>query len=165
VFGLVYIFLVAKPISIRRLCLLFVLALTLAMTLLSVLHAGHALKYGLAFATSVVLLAWAFPLSRAVYDSIRYRRLAIDALHPASDVVRWTYGVALVVVPIMAIGWLLEVTHVLVLGMLPRLMTLAALGGLALLLATSIGIGVRRKPGQRSNRQSFSTAPERCRRN
>ena len=146
-FGLVYIFLVAKPISIRRLCLLFVLALMLVMTLLSVLHAGDALKYGLAFATSVVLLVWALPLVRAAYNTIRSRGLALEALHPVSDVVRWTYGVALAVVPIMAMGWLLEVTHVLVLGMLPRLMTLAALGGLALLLATSVGIAVRRKPG------------------
>jgi hypothetical protein len=116
---------------------------------LETFHGGHSRKEGLIIAIGVVLLAWALPLACAVRDSIRYRRLALRALRPVSDVVRWTYAVALVAIPVTAIGWLLVQTHLLAPGMLARLIVMAALGGLALLVATTIGTGVRGVPGPR----------------
>jgi hypothetical protein len=159
VLGLIYIFLVAKPFSIRRLCVLFILALVLAMTLLCVFHAKHTLDDAVLIATSLVLLAWAFPLSRAAYDTIRFRRLTLEALHPVSEAVQWTYGAALAAVPITAMGWFVGPMHRLVLGLLPRLMTIAALCGFGLLVATSVGFGTRRIPGRRLARPLLSAPP------
>jgi hypothetical protein len=132
VLGLIYIFITAKPISVRRLCLLFVLALISASGILSIFHLKGALSHPLVIATSLVLLAWGFPLVQMVRDTIRLRTLSIDALAPVSDVVRWTYGFALVAVPTCAAACLLNLGHRLVLGALPQLMTMAGLAGLAL---------------------------------
>jgi hypothetical protein len=136
--GLIYIFLTAKPFSIRRLCVLFIVVLMFA-TLLGVLHPKHAFSDGLGIATSVALLAWIFPLACVIHNSLRYRRLALEALDPVSDVVRWTYGCAFAAVPVIAIGCLLGATHHLVFSLLPRLMTTAGLGSFALLMGASGG--------------------------
>jgi hypothetical protein len=129
VLGLAYIFLIAKPISIRRLCLLFVLALISATSMLTILHTKHALSHALTIATSVVLIVWGLPLARIMHDTLRLRALPLDALVPVSGAVRWTYGFALVVVPTLTIGCLLNPAHRFALAALPQLMAVAALMG------------------------------------
>jgi hypothetical protein len=125
--ALIYIFLIAKPISIRRLFLLFVLGLVLTPSVLAILHVKHAPSHALAIATSVVLLVWSLPLVRIVHDTIRLGRLSLDALSPVSDAVRWTYGLALLAVPMLTIGCLFNPAHRLMLAVIPPLMPIAAL--------------------------------------
>lgn len=134
-FSLVYIFLIAKPISIRRLFLLFVLGLMSATGILEIVHVQHSTTYALAIAASVVALAWALPLVRIVQDTIRLRMLSLDALVPVSAVVQWTYGFALVTVPLIAIGYLLDLLlHYRALTRVPDLVVIAGLVALLLQL-------------------------------
>ena len=130
--GLIYIFLIAKPISVRRLFLLFVLGLMLAPSVLALLHEKDSPSHALAIAASVVLLVWSLPLLRIVHDTIRLRRLSLDALVPVSDVVRWTYGFALLALPMLTIGCLLNQAHRFVLAAIPPLMAIAGLAVLVL---------------------------------
>jgi hypothetical protein len=135
VFAFVYIFLIAKPISIRRLFLLFVLGLMSATSLLGIFHVQHSTSYALDIAASVAVLAWTLPLVRILQDTIRLRMLSLDALVPVSGVVQWTYGFALLSVPLLAIGYLLDLLlHYRALTMVPRLMVIAGLVALVLQL-------------------------------
>lgn len=59
--AVIYIFLVAKPISVRRLSLLFVLGLILTPSVLAILHVKDSPSHALAIATSVMLLIWCLP--------------------------------------------------------------------------------------------------------
>jgi hypothetical protein len=133
----------------------------LATAAVGALRTKHAVSDGLVIATSVVLIAWAFPLVRAAYDTIRFRGLALQALDPVSDIVRWTYGCALAAVPLIALGWLLRPTHVVVLGVLLRFVAIAAVAGLALHVAMSAGMDARRialciAPSQRRRDAAYS---------
>ena len=130
--GLIYVFVTAKPISIRRLFMLFVLGLTSTSSVLGIFHMKDSPSRALVIATSVVLLVWSLPLVRIVHDTIRLGRLSLDALVPVSDVVRWTYGFALLVAPTLTIGCLLNPAHRLVLAAIPQLMAIAGLAVLVL---------------------------------
>jgi hypothetical protein len=132
VLGLIYVFLIAKPISIRRLFLLFVIGLTLTPSVLAILHVKDSPSHALAIATSVVLLVWSLPLVRIVHDTIRLGRLSLDALSAVSDAVRWTYGLALLAVPMLTIGCLFNPAHRLMLAAIPPFMAIAALAVLVL---------------------------------
>jgi hypothetical protein len=149
VFSLVYIFLIAKPISIRRLFLLFVLGLMSATSILGIFHVQHSTTYALDIAASVVALAWTLPLVRILHDTIRLRMLSLDALVPVSGVVQWTYGFALLTVPLIAIGYLLDLLlHYRALTMVPRLVVTAGLVALVLQLRLHPNAvqGMRRSP-------------------
>jgi hypothetical protein len=127
VLGLTYFFLIAKPISIRRLFLLFVLGLMLTPSVLAIFHVKDSPSHALLIATSVVLVAWSLPLVRIVHDTVRLRRLSVDALVPVSDFVRLTYGFALLALPMLTIGCLFDSAHRLMLTVIPPLMAIAAL--------------------------------------
>jgi hypothetical protein len=131
VLGLIYVFVIAKPISIRRLFMLFVLGLMSTSSVLGIFHVKDSPSRALVIATSVVLLVWSLPLLRIVHDTIRLRRLSLDALVPVSDLVRWTYGFALLVVPTLTIGSLLNPTHHLTLA---AMAPLGAIAGLTVLV-------------------------------
>ena len=130
--GIIYVFVIAKPISIRRLFLLFALGLMLTPSVLAIFHVKDSPSHSLVIATSVVLLVWSLPLVRIVHDTIRLGRLSLDALVPVSDVVLWTYGFALLVVPTLTIGCLLNPAHRLVLAVIPQLIAIAGLAVLVL---------------------------------
>lgn len=130
--GLIYVFVIAKPVSIRRLFLLFVLGLMLTPSVLAIFHAKDSPSHALVIATSVVLLVWSLPLVGIVHDTIRLGRLSLDALVPVSDGVRWTYGFALLAVPTLTIGCLLNPAHRLALAAAPQLTAIAGLAVLVL---------------------------------
>lgn len=87
----------AKPISIRRLTILFVLVYVGAAVVLprSLLHGKHPLST-CAIAEVITGIAWASPLIQTAFHSLRCRRLRPEALARASEVVQFTYGFALV---------------------------------------------------------------------
>lgn len=123
--GLIYIFATAKPISIRRLSLLFVLVLISASLVLRVLHVrtpGGALLS----ATLVTLFAWSAPLLHILHATLSRRALSCDALRQVSGFVRWTYGFAIAAVPIVTVSAILNPTRGIHLA-LPRLLVTAAI--------------------------------------
>lgn len=97
--ALVYVFATAKPISMRRLSVLFLLALMLAITGLSILRVQNVRADALFIATSLTLLVWAIPLLRVWYDTMRCGSLRLDALQYASMGVRWSYAFVVAATP------------------------------------------------------------------
>lgn len=127
--GLIYIFATAKPISMRRLSMLFVLVLisaTLVLRVLQIRTPGGALLT----ATLVTLFVWSTPLLHIMHATVSRRALSLDALRLVSAFVCWTYGFAIAAMPIVAVAAILSPTHSLHLA-LPRLLVIAAIVALA----------------------------------
>lgn len=127
--ALTYIFATAKPISMRRLSLLFVLVLisaTLVLRVLQVRTPGGALLT----ATLVTLFVWSTPLLHIMHATVSRRALSLDALRQVSGFVRWTYGFAIAALPIGTVSAILTPTQSLHLA-LPRLLVIAAVVALA----------------------------------
>jgi hypothetical protein len=110
---LVFIYLIssAKPISIRRLCLLYVFLLASARCLLGVLHVEHAASLALAIATAIGLLVWVSPLVRVLFGAVLDRRIELEAFETVSACVQFTYGFVLVMLPVIALETWLTVPH------------------------------------------------------
>jgi hypothetical protein len=123
--GLIYIFATAKPISMRRLSVLFVFVLISATLALRVLHVS--MPHGaLLTATSLTLFAWIIPLLHVMHATVSRRALSLDALRQVSGFVCWTYGFAIAAMPIVAVSAILNPTQSLHLA-LPRLLVTAAI--------------------------------------
>lgn len=128
-FALIYIFATAKPISMRRLSLLFVLVLisaTLVLRVLQVTTPGGALLS----ATLVTLFVWSTPLLHIMRATVSRRALSLDALRQVSGFVCWTYGFAIAAMPIVAVSAILNPTQSLH-PALPRLLVIAEIVALA----------------------------------
>jgi hypothetical protein len=110
-FVILYIFLTAKPISLRRLSLLFVLAWAVVTVTLDTSRLRHGPTETLITATTLTLLVWCFPLIRTVTDSFQARALSLDALSPVSATIQWSYGIVLAGTPLLAIGVVLSPNH------------------------------------------------------
>ena len=135
--GLIYIFATAKPISVRRLSLLFVLVLisaTLVLRVLQVRTPGGALLT----ATLVTLFVWSTPLLHIMHATVSGRALSLDALRQVSGFVCWTYGCAIAATPIVAVSAILNPTQSLHLAVQPRSLAIAGISGLFLMLATQV---------------------------
>jgi hypothetical protein len=130
--AVVYLTLTAKPLSLRRLLILFIVALTVANIVLAACQVKHRPHAALIAATAVTLLVWSIPLARFAYYAMRFRVLVLDVLLPVSGLVRWTYGLALMAVPTLGIVVLLAPNHRLDLAVLPRVMAVAGLAGFML---------------------------------
>ena len=153
--GLIYIFLVAKPISIRRLSLLFTIALVTAYFLYGVIHVANPRSVALATATVLTIIAWLTPIVRAVVSSVKSRRLVLGALDSASGVVRISYGSALAALLFVAFQPIANAMHPFTLGML--LQTLLAGGLIGIVSLTSIRNFSMRPSESRRPRSKFLT--------
>jgi hypothetical protein len=129
VLGLIYIFATAKPISMRRLSLLFVLVLISATLVLRVLHVSTP-RAPLLTATLVTLFVWSTPLLHIMHATVSRRALSLDALRQVSGFVCWTYGFLIATMPIITVSAILNPTQGLHLT-LPRLLVIAAIVALA----------------------------------
>ena len=135
--GLIYIFATAKPISMRRLSLLFIFVLITATLVLRVLHVSTP-RGALLTATFVTLFAWSTPLLHIMHATVSRRALSLDALRHVSGFVCWTYGCAIAAMPIVAVSAILNPTQSLHLAVQPRSLVLAGISGLFLMLATQV---------------------------
>jgi hypothetical protein len=129
VLGFIYISATAKPISMRRLSMLFVFVLisaTLVLRVLQVRTPGGALLT----ATLVTLFAWSTPLFHIMHATVSRRGLSLDTLRQVSGFVCWTYAFVIAAVPIVTVSAILSPTHSLHLA-LPRLLVIAAIVALA----------------------------------
>lgn len=91
-----YIVLGAKPISFRRLFLLYVFSIATADFVLATFHAVHAAMLASQIATFITLAAWSYPFLRVLHNVFR-GRIELEALEPVSICVRATYGFAVVI--------------------------------------------------------------------
>jgi hypothetical protein len=137
VLGLIYIFAIAKPISMRRLSLLFVLALISASLALRALHVTSP-RAALLTATSLTLFAWSGPLLHIMHATVSRRALSLDALRQVSGFVCWTYGCAITAMPIVAVSAILNPTQSLHLAVLHRSLAIAGVSALFLMVAAQV---------------------------
>lgn len=130
--AVVYLTLTAKPLSLRRLLALFIVALMAANAVLAAFQVKHGPHAALVTATAITFLVWSIPLVRFAYYAMRFRVLVLDVLAPVSGLVRWTYLFALMAMPTLGIVVLLAPNHRLDLAVLPRVVAAAGLAGLML---------------------------------
>ena len=128
-FWFIYVMLTAKPLSIRRLCLLFVFSYMSARFLTSVLQAQHEASVALAIATAITVLVWVSPLVRVLFGAVFGRRIALEAFGAVSACVQFTYGFALVMLPLIALETWLSVPHAPVRAALIPAIAWACVGG------------------------------------
>jgi hypothetical protein len=120
-FGLMYVMLTAKAVSIRRLCLLYVFSLASARCLLSILHMEPAPSLALAIATAISLLVWVSPLVRVLFGAVFERRIALEAFETVSARVQFTYGFVLAMLPVIASETWLMVPHAPMRALIPAI--------------------------------------------
>lgn len=101
--GFIYMVLTAKPISIRRLCLLYVVAWASARCLLSILRIEPAASLAVELATTIVLLVWVSPLVRILYDAIFGKHIPLEVFGTVSGRVKFTYGFVFVILSVVAL--------------------------------------------------------------
>jgi FtsH-binding integral membrane protein len=134
VLGLIYIFIVAKPISIRRLSLLFTISLVTARCLYGVTHIANPPSMALATATALTIVAWLAPLVGSLWSSVKARRLALGPLDSASVIVKITYGSLFATALLMAFQAIVNALNPLALSMLLQTFVVGGLVGLALFM-------------------------------
>lgn len=97
--ALVYVMLSARPVSLRRLCALFVLSTVAGATILAILHVPGSSTTAVHVASAITFTAWIFPLIRILL-TIRRRAALSEMLSLVSIPVQLTYWVTLLLVPI-----------------------------------------------------------------
>jgi hypothetical protein len=127
VLALIYLALIAKPISLRRLLVHFAAVFVWANFVLALVYATYVPQLALRIATSITLLVWSAPVARALYDTILFRKLRLDALQLVSGFIRWTYGLCLIALPMLFVYILLGPNYRINLPALLPALTLAIL--------------------------------------
>jgi hypothetical protein len=133
VLGLIYIFIVAKPISIRRLSLLFVVTLVTTDCVFGITHIQNSQSLALATAITLTAIAWLTPLGLIVGSSVKARRLVLDALDSTSALVQVTYGSVLATL-LLVFPRVVNAIYPLTLGILLRTWIIGGLIGLVLFI-------------------------------
>jgi hypothetical protein len=132
--GFIYVVLTAKPISIRRLCLLYVVSLASAWYLLGILRVESAASLSATTATAVAFLVWISPLVRIPLCVLFGKRFALGVFESVSIPVQFTYGFALTMLFLVAAEMLLAMPHALAQASLIRAIATATVGGLGLVI-------------------------------
>jgi hypothetical protein len=131
--GLIYIFSTAKPISLRRLSLLFVSALVLARFVLGVLQIGQASRIATIVSVTLIIGVWIAPLFRLIRDTIRSSRLELCALDSTSGNVQCTYALAPIILTLLVVDGLLNPVHIVTISAVLRSTAIAMPLGIGLL--------------------------------
>lgn len=140
-----FLLLSAKPVSIRRLSLLFVFSFVSARCLVSIIGVRDLFSLTLPIAIGLTVLFWAWPLMRSAYGTLFTGRSALAGLNSVSECVQFTYGFTLLIIPATAVEVLLSAPHALAPSLLIRAIMLACAGGVGFaILIQSCLASVRR---------------------
>jgi hypothetical protein len=101
----VYVMLSAKPVSLRRLCALFVLSTAAGAIILGILHVPHSSTTAVDVASAITFIAWVLPLIRIV-RTMRRRAALSEILNIVSIPVQLTYWASLLLAPIVMVAGL-----------------------------------------------------------
>lgn len=154
--ALIYIFVTAKPISVRRLCLLYVFVLGSVHLSLGLVRLEGVASIATVVATSTTLLAWIFPLFQIWRDVIRAERLAPEALNHVPGSVRFTYVCVFAALPLIALRSLVSPIHLMRLEDLAHTIAVAAVVGPAFGVAIQIRQEDSSKRRRKLGRVTFS---------
>jgi hypothetical protein len=133
----IYLMLTAKPVSLRRLIVLFVCALVyadLACWLLGVKQASHR---AIDFAAAATALAWISPMVQLAYGLTPFRTFHSPTLARVSGFIMWTYGFAIAYAFTLIIIVASRPMHILTIATLSRLVPVAAVAGAILVCAAN----------------------------
>lgn len=143
--GLIFICLTAKPISIRRLSMLFTVALISGRAALALLHVENAPSAGVAVALALTICAWAAPLIRFVLQTLCSGIPSWHVFDSVSNAVKCTYGFVLAMLALVPFQEMLAPTHAVTLSTLLRTIITALTTGI--LVSTVSGAQRKRKGG------------------
>lgn len=137
-----YVMLSAKPVSLRRLCALFVLSTATATVILSILHVPHSSTTAVHAALAITLTAWVLPLIRFARTMHRHAALS-EMLSLVSIPVQLSYWSSLLLAPAVIVAGLSTrpYTYVKSLDAVSRGVAVVLIGIPLLLMATE---GLRR---------------------
>lgn len=127
--AVIYLTLTAKPVSLRRLGLLFVFALLSADFVCTAFGMRQALRDGLAAATAITAFAWSIPLAQIAYGAIRFHSLQPETLQQVSGFILWTYACFLTALPMLLTSIFLGKNHHVDIGVILKAATVAILVG------------------------------------
>lgn len=133
--AVIYLTLTAKPISLRRLLLLFIFALIAANAVFAAFQVKQGPHAAVVTALAITLLMWSTPVVRLAYYVIRLRVLVLDVFQSTSGVVRWTYEFAAVLMAMLLVVAAVHQAHHATVAVLPRLLVVAGFGALVLHVA------------------------------
>jgi hypothetical protein len=144
----IYLMLSAKPVSLRRLCALFVLSAAVAAMILSILHVPHASTTALHVASAITFAAWVFPLLRIV-RTIRRRSVRNEILGVVSIPVQLSYWASLLLAPVILVAGLSARLHAdgFRLGAVSQAVAVMCIGVPLLLMATEAWRKQHHEPG------------------
>jgi type III secretory pathway component EscU len=134
--GFIYVVLTAKPISIRRLCLLYIGVWASARFLLSILRIEPAASLAVEIAVAITLLVWGSPLARALFGTIFGKRIALEAFETVSVSVQFSYGFTSAMALVTLFQSWLSAHHALTETSLIQVVALASIGGVGFVIAT-----------------------------
>jgi hypothetical protein len=132
-----YFILSAKPISIRRLLLLYVFSSAAVCCVLIILHTAHAATLASQIGIVITLAAWAYPLLCVLLGAFR-GHVCLEVFERASICVQATYGLALAIVFTAAIKTFAAPADARSLAELSRLVVVWLAGGIGFALLTSV---------------------------
>jgi hypothetical protein len=136
VFSLLYIALTAKAVSVRRLCIIYAFVFVLTSGMLGLLSVRPVAHIASVAATVSVLLIWSSPLVRTIWAGLEAGSARPAYLSATSVSVQFTYGVALVVIPLIAMATVHpSAIHPMAMSTLSRVVILAVVAGLCFPLA------------------------------
>jgi hypothetical protein len=148
ILALAYIVLGAKPISIRRLFLLYVFTVAMAASLLASFRAEHAASLSSQIAIVVTLAVWSYPIVRVVHDLFR-GHFGLKAFEPVSICVQATYGLAAVIAFALGLKAFVSPFDAPTLAVLSRIVAVGIMGSVGL---TFFGSMLRTGPHVRVSR-------------
>jgi hypothetical protein len=133
ILALAYVFLNAKPVSLRRLFLLYIFSFAVARCVLTTLDTKHAATLACQISVVITLAVWVYPLIRFLHAARRGRR-GIEVLEPVSICVEATYGVALAFALTACMKVLVAPADALSLAHLSRIAAASLVGGIVFVL-------------------------------
>jgi hypothetical protein len=131
--GFFYLFATAKPVSIRNLTALFVIAYLLARVAFGNSHNGQGPRTAMEVALVLTAVCWTVPVFRLIFSMIRSGQITLHELESTSAAIKCTYVVALVL-PASPIAYhLFEPTRAFTMSTLFPFMLIALLVGVVVL--------------------------------
>ncbi len=143
ILALAYIILSAKPISMRRLFLLYVFSLGVAYFLLATFHSEH-IKLPSQVALVITLAVWSLPLLQALHCAFR-GHTGLEQFERVSVCVKATYGFAMVFALAAGASVVIAPFGALSFGGLARMVVVATMGGIGFALVVP---AISRNPRQ-----------------
>jgi hypothetical protein len=136
ILALAYVILSAKPISIRRLLLLYILSFAMTDCLLSMLGTKHTTRLDSQLAIAATLAVWSYPLVRFLCGACT-GHIALETFENVSVCVQATYGFAAAIALAAGAMAVIAPFNAFALAALAKVVLLGLAGGISFALSVT----------------------------